>query len=87
MAQQQQPSPGFVTGFSAAGLLDLVARETHKAYKKVDSLQTSGDSISIKEMFEMQMTMNKLSQCSEMATSVVSSANQAIISVTRGIKQ
>lgn len=93
MASRQQETvqgiadvAGLSASFSAKGLIELVAQETNRVQNKVNSLQSAGDSISITDMFEMQLAMNKLSQCSEMSTSVVSSANQAIISVTRNVK-
>ncbi|MBV9941051.1 MAG: DUF5407 family protein, partial [Solirubrobacterales bacterium] len=36
--------------------------------------------------FEMQMLMNRLSQLSEMATSVASATNSAIASMARNVK-
>jgi len=44
------------------------------------------DSVSITDMFEMQMLMNKLSQLREMSSSVVSAANSAISSMARNVK-
>jgi len=43
-------------------------------------------SISIVQMFELQMRMNKLAQLSEMSANVLSSANQSINTMARGIK-
>jgi hypothetical protein len=45
------------------------------------------DSISIADMFSMQMSMNQLSQLSEMSTAVVSAANTSIESMARNVKQ
>lgn len=83
---QRVGSDRILTAFDAKGLLNLVAKRTQEVQARVDQLKASGEAISIADMFDMQMAMNKLSQSSEMATSVVSSANQAIISVTRNIK-
>ncbi|MFT4552236.1 MAG: hypothetical protein ACI9S8_000861 [Chlamydiales bacterium] len=83
---QHVGNTGSSTAFDAKGLLRLVAQRTQEVQARVNKLKESGDAISIADMFDMQMAMNKLSQSSEMATSVVSSANQAIISVTRNIK-
>jgi len=52
---------------------------------KLDAL-AGRDSINITDMFEMQMLMNKLSQLSEMSTSVISAANSAISSMARNVK-
>jgi Family of unknown function (DUF5407) len=46
----------------------------------------ANDSISIADMFEMQMMMNQLSQLSEMSTSIVSASNSAISSMARNVK-
>ena len=42
--------------------------------------------MSIADMFEMRLLMNRFSQLSEMGTSVTSAANSAIASMARGIK-
>jgi len=67
-------------------LIELVARQTDEVKKKLDELQGLGDQISIQDMFEMQMLMNKLSQLSEMSTSVISASNAAIASMARNVK-
>lgn len=53
--------------------------------EKITSLGQS-ESINIRDMFEMQMLMNKLSQLSEMSTGIVSAANSAISSMARNVK-
>ncbi|TPG37092.1 DUF5407 family protein [Mycolicibacterium hodleri] len=54
---------------------------------KLDSMRaTSGDSVSISDMFQMQMLMNHLNQMSEMSASVVSASNAAALSMARGVK-
>lgn len=79
-------SEGASTGFQAQSLVEIVAQETHNAQKKIDSIQDAGSAISITDMFEMQMRMNRLSQFSEMSTAVVSAANAAISSMARNVK-
>lgn len=73
-------------GFSVQALFRLINNATRSAQAKLSSIQLRKSSISIGDMFEMQMLMNHLSQLSEMSTAVVSSSNSAIISMTRGIK-
>ena len=77
---------GNVARFSTSDLLEVVAQETHNAQSKLESIQAAGSAISITDMFEMQMRMNRLSQYSEMSTSVVSAANTAIGSIARNVK-
>lgn len=77
---------GNVARFSTSDLLEIVAQETHNAQRKIESIQAAGSAISISDMFEMQMRMNRLSQYSEMSTAVVSAANAAISSIARNVK-
>lgn len=86
-AKELKSEQGIIAAFSPKGLLKLVEEETLRAQREIDELDGSSDSISIGKMFKMQLRMNSLSQRSEMATSVVSAANQAILSVTRNLKQ
>ena len=69
-----------------SALLEQVARQTEAVRNKLDELRGMGDQISIVDMFEMQMLMNKLSQLSEMSTSVISASNAAIASMARNVK-
>jgi hypothetical protein len=68
-------------------MLVSVKKATADAKAKLDAIRTRGDNISIVEMFEMQMLMNKLSQLSEMSTGVMSASNAAISSLARNVKQ
>ncbi len=69
-----------------AALLDVVDDAETNAKRKLEQIARKGESISIADMFEMQMLMNKLSQLSEMSTSIVSAANSAILSMARNVK-
>ncbi len=74
-------------GFKVNDLLGIINAATEMARLQIEDLKKKGkDAISIAEMFEMQMTMNHLSQLSEMSTSVVSASNQAINSMARNVK-
>lgn len=53
---------------------------------KLEKIQSSKDSVSIGDMFDMQFAMNKLSQASEMTTSMASAMSQAASSIARGVK-
>ena len=56
------------------------------ARTKLREIQSTNSSISIGDMFEMQMLMNQLAQFSEMATGVVAASHQAIQSMARNVK-
>lgn len=73
-------------GFDIAILLGTVNQATDVAKTKVAAIQDKADEISIGDMFDMQMIMNRLSQLSEMSTSVVNAANTAINSMARNVK-
>ena len=68
-------------------LLSIVITEQNAVKTKLSAIREAKSSISIADMFDMQMRMNKLSQLSEMVTSVVSASNSAINTMARGIKQ
>jgi hypothetical protein len=67
-------------------LLNIVNSATVSAKNKLAILSARRSSISIADMFDMQMLMNHLSQLSEMSSSVVSAANSSISSMARNIK-
>ena len=67
-------------------LLDIVNSATFSAKNMLAILKARRSSISIADMFNMQMLMNHLSQLSEMSSSVVSAANSSIASMARNIK-
>jgi len=74
------------SGFGVKGLINLINAATVSAKTKLTEIQTRRSSISIGDMFEMQMLMNHLSQLSEMSTNVVSASNSAIQSMARNVK-
>ena len=73
-------------GFDVSILFSLVNSATVSAKTKLLEIQARRSAISIGDMFEMQMLMNHLSQLSTMATSVLYSANNAIVSMANNIK-
>lgn len=84
-------SPGYQgqnveTGFNVNFLIGVVNDATISAKQKLEILKARRSSISIADMFDMQMLMNHLSQLSEMSTSVVSASNTAISSMARNVK-
>jgi hypothetical protein len=74
------------SGFTVQILFQLINDATSSAKTKLLEIQNQRSSISIGDMFEMQMLMNHLAQLSEMATGVVSASNSAIMSMARGVK-
>lgn len=68
-------------------MIDVVAEQQYNVELKLCAIRQAKSSISIADMFDMQMRMNKLSQFSEMCTSVIGAANNSINSLARGIKQ
>lgn len=68
-------------------LVDMLQDATKIVKEKLLELQKRAkDGISIPDMFDMQMMMNKLAQLSEMCTSVVAAANTSLMSMARNIK-
>lgn len=74
------------SGFGVTDMLDIVNDATVSAKTKIAQLKARRSSISIADMFDMQMLMNHLSQLSEMSTSVISASNSAISSMARNVK-
>jgi hypothetical protein len=73
-------------GFAIQDLLAIVSEQTTNAQNKIAQISDRGDDISIGDMFDMQMLMNRLSQLSEMSTSVVNATNSSIASMARNLK-
>lgn len=86
MSHNQFLGTGINSGFSVQALFGLLNDATRSAKAKILAIKANRSSISIGDMFEMQMLMNHLSQLSEMSTGVVSASNTAIMSMARGVK-
>ena len=75
-------------------LIDGIEELTQQVSAKIEAIRRSnGDGvaggnkeISIAEMFELQMSMNKLTQFSEMSTGVLSGMNSAINTMAHNLK-
>ncbi len=74
------------SGFGVQQLSSIIQNANNSVNSKLAIMQQQESSISIGDMFDMQMLMNHLEQLSEMATSVVSSANTVIMDMARNIK-
>lgn len=85
MAQQYSGS-GIQSGFTVGNLFKVINDAVASAKVKLSAIKNNRSSISIGDMFEMQMLMNHLSQLSEMSTSVVSASNAAISRMAQNVK-
>lgn len=73
-------------GLNVKELFKVVNDATVSVKAKLAKIAALKSSISIGDMFEMQMLMNHLAQLSDMSTNVVSASNQAIMSMSRNVK-
>lgn len=67
-------------------LVDTIEYLTSIAKSKIGAIRTQRSAMSIADMFDLQMSMNKLSQFSELSTSIISAMNTSIGSMARNIK-
>lgn len=74
------------SGFKVGDLFRVINDAVASAKVKLSAIKNNRSSISIGDMFEMQMIMNHLSQLSEMSTSVVSASNSAISRMAQNVK-
>ncbi len=74
------------TPANALSIMENITKATEEIKKKLEELHRQPDQISISQMFEMQMLMNRLSQLSEMSSSVLAASNSAIASMARNVK-
>lgn len=74
------------TGISVSDLTSVLADEEAKVVEGLNALKENSENISITQMFDFQLAMNKFAQVSEMSTSVANSTHQAINSMARNIK-
>jgi hypothetical protein len=72
-------------GAEPAKLTQLVADSTADIKARIAEIQAKGDNISIADMFEMQLLMNRLSQLSQTSSAVVNAADLAIDSMARHV--
>lgn len=73
-------------GIEFSYLVDVINDLTAIAKSKIEQIRSKKSAMSIADMFDLQMAMNKLTQFSEMSTAVVQAINQSINSMSRGIK-
>ena len=74
-------------GFKTDALVGMLEDATKVVKSKLEELRQRAQSgISVADMFDMQVLMNKLAQLSEMCSSVVSASNTSIMSMARNVK-
>ncbi|WP_319432500.1 DUF5407 family protein [Mycobacterium sp. RTGN5] len=71
---------------SRAALSSAISKQGAAVKAKLGALQSNGEDLTVTDMFETQMLMNKLSQLSEMSSGVVSAMDQATMSRARAVK-
>jgi hypothetical protein len=74
------------TGVDFSVLVDEIERLTQQAKSKIGNIRSKGSAMSIGDMFDLQMAMNKLQQFSEMSTSVISAMNSSINTMAHNVK-
>lgn len=68
-------------------LFKVVVQAQVSCKAKLAKISENRSSISVADMFEMQMLMNHFSQLCEMCTNVVAASNSASLSMIRNFKQ
>ena len=67
-------------------LVDMIDLLSVQSKSKIALIRSKKSAMSIADMFDLQMAMNKLSQFTEMSTAVVTAVNQSSTSVARNVK-
>jgi hypothetical protein len=67
-------------------LVNMIDYLSGQAVSKIANIRSKKSAMSIADMFDLQMAMNKLSQFTEMSTDVVSAVNTSANSISRNIK-
>jgi hypothetical protein len=69
-----------------SSLITTIESMSNVVKSKIAMIQANKSAMSIGDMFDLQMAMNKLSQFSEMSTSVIAAMNTSINSMARNVK-
>lgn len=72
-------------GVSFSALVAAIEDLTAVAKSKIAMIRSKRSAMSIADMFDLQMAMNRLSQLSEMSTSVISGLNSAITTMAKNV--
>jgi len=73
-------------GIDFSVLVSAINNLTATALSKIAQIRSKGSAMSIADMFDLQMAMNKLTQFSEMSTSVITAMNTSINDIARNMK-
>jgi len=73
-------------GIQFSALVSQINDLTAVAMSKIAIIRSKKSAMSIADMFDLQMAMNKLTQFSEMSTSVITSMNTSINDISRNMK-
>jgi hypothetical protein len=73
-------------GISFSALVSAIEDLTAVAKSKIAMIRSKRSAVSIADMFDLQMSMNQLSQMSEMSTSVISAMNSAVTSMAKNVR-
>jgi hypothetical protein len=74
-------------GVSFSALIAAIEDLTAVAKSKIAMIRSKRSAMSISDMFDLQMAMNRLSQLSEMSTAVISQMNTSIGSMAKNISR
>ena len=69
-----------------ASMIDIVEAQHKVVQDKMDGIKERKESVSIGDMFEMQMLMNKLNQLAEMSANLMSATHSATLSFARNVR-
>jgi hypothetical protein len=72
-------------GVSFSALVSAIEDLTAVAKSKIAMIRSKRSAMSIADMFDLQMAMNRLSQLSEMSTAVISGMNSAITTMAKNV--
>jgi hypothetical protein len=73
-------------GVEFSYLVDAINRLSTDVKSKIAIIRSKRSAMSIADMFDLQMLMNKLSQFSELSTSVITAMNTSVLSMARNMK-
>lgn len=67
-------------------MVDVIDTHSGKVTEALRAIKNRGMDVSIGDMFEMQLLMQKLSQLSEMSSAVQAGMHGAALSISRNLK-
>jgi hypothetical protein len=73
-------------GVQFSVLVQAINDLTATTMSKIAIIRSKKSAMSIADMFDLQMAMNKLTQFSEMSTSVISGMNTSVNDIARNMK-